>query len=359
MGAVTVATLQNLLAANRVMEAKALLISGEAASSNEELRGYALKIEQRLAQAKALLAQAASMEHGGKIEEAKVLYESVLFLAADYPGIEERLNRMNEALLLTRAVQRRNERFRHAQPTAAGKGGRWVRAVWMGMMGTGLAAAALLLMLVQLQSPLPETRIKAAPAPAGVQQAEPEPVRPLAQDNPQAPLPTKQIKAAPPAPASDPQTVPAPPTSPVPDKPAPSVPAESRAPVTASEEPQPPPAASGPHPLHTPAVNDQAPAGSQPPPPVAVSDQPTDLFYIVRPHDSLIAIARNRLCNEAAWQQIYQLNRNQIAHPDKVLPGMVLRLTGLENQCPQSHRPSSQADGRTSVNEGSEEKVNR
>ncbi|MDR2550688.1 MAG: LysM peptidoglycan-binding domain-containing protein [Desulfobulbus sp.] len=78
----------------------------------------------------------------------------------------------------------------------------------------------------------------------------------------------------------------------------------------------------------------------------------------MRRTDSLSSIARHELCDETAWQQIYQLNRDRIDDPDQVVPGMALRLTGLENRCPPAHHPASRAGNPAAEKTGGEEKTN-
>jgi len=315
MNATSVTTIQDLLAAGRIMEANALLIADEASGDDAELRGYAAEIDQRLTQAEALVAQAATMEQEGQVEAAKALYESVLLLAADFPDIGEHISRMDEALQLTRAVQRRSKRLRRSQSVATEKTNKRPWTAWgAGMIGMGLVAVLLLLMLIKPQLPPPNKRTAVAPAHA---------------------------IATTPAPASASQTTPEP-SIPGQDKPASSsVLAEKGHQATSSERQESPPAASGRHQLHAPGSGGQAPATFTFHSPTATSNRPTGL-YTVRPDDSLSSIARNELCNNMAWQQIYQLNRERIADPDKLLPGMVLRLNGLENRCPPARQPSSQ-----------------
>ncbi|HEY9765445.1 MAG TPA: N-acetylmuramoyl-L-alanine amidase [Chroococcales cyanobacterium] len=48
--------------------------------------------------------------------------------------------------------------------------------------------------------------------------------------------------------------------------------------------------------------------------------------YKVRTGDSLAAIAKRFLGSSSRWQEIFLLNRNQLSNPDRVYPGMILRL---------------------------------
>ncbi|MCL2457492.1 MAG: LysM peptidoglycan-binding domain-containing protein [Desulfobulbus sp.] len=359
MNNTTVTTVENLLAAGRIVEAKALLIPKEPSQNSEVLRKYSVEIERRLARAKALVTQAAALEREGKINEAKALYESVLPVAADFPGIAEHLSRMDEVVQLTRAVQRRSERLRHSRPAGAGMAApKKSRIIWA-VLGTGVVTAALLLAVTMLWAPQPapeKKRIKATPAPIVVP----------------SPAFTPPVTVAP-------STPPTPSTPPMPDRP--MVPVESQPPVVAAKqaESHPPPPAPDRTPAHDPLPPPQEPPSSAPdvphpllapepePPALAVSQAPAaaptgnqaaKLFYTVRRADSLSSIARNELCNDTAWQQIYQLNRDRITAPDLLLPGMVLRLTGLENRCPPAHQPASQKGSPAPAKSGREKRLN-
>ncbi|WP_310599161.1 LysM domain-containing protein [Desulfobulbus sp.] len=360
MNTTIVATIEALLAAGRVVEAKALLIPEELSATGEELRDCTAEIERRLAQAEALVAQAEALvaqakavESEGRIEEAKALYESVLPIAADFPGINEHLGRIDEALDLTRAVQRRGERLRHSRSEGPAKTGKKSRTIWT-VVRIGVAIVVLLLAVTMRQPSEPEKkRTEATPPPAPAPHAATgSPLSPaqdrsppsIAAGNTSPPAATEQPKPhhpppAPDKPAHDPQPQqlePPPATADVP-----------QAPQAPEPQPQPEPA----EPLPVPAT--PLPAAAPP-----TDDQPAELFYTVRRTDSLSSIARNELCDETAWQQIYQLNRDRITDPDQVVPGMSLRLTGLENHCPPPRQPASHAGSPAVEKTGREEKTN-
>nr|WP_245590158.1 LysM domain-containing protein [Desulfobulbus elongatus] len=309
----TVTAIRNLLAAGRVVEAQALLTAAGPTDDSEELRGSVAEIEQRLTRAAALATRAETMEREGKSGEAKALYEAVLLCAADFPGIREQIKRMDEALLLTRAVQRRGKRLRQSQPAGEDGASKRTRLLpWAGL-GAGLAVAALLLVPVAFRPPLPEKGVATATVPAIVPQsvpsaAAPPPTTPAPQDEPIPPQPVAvEIRPF----AADPEAA----------QPTPLPPEPTEAPARESLPPQEsPPQEDGQQQPHPPAAT---PTGEQP-----------ATLYTVRPGDSLSLIAERELCNELAWQQLYQLNRDRIATPNRLLPGMVLRLTGLENRCP-------------------------
>ncbi|MCL2340557.1 MAG: hypothetical protein FWC49_02515, partial [Proteobacteria bacterium] len=295
----TVATIQDLLASGRIMEAKALLITEEASVAGEELRDCAEEIEQRLAQAKALVAQAVTLERAGKIGEAKALYESVLPFAADLPGIGRHISRTEEALLLTRAVQRRSERLRRSRPVAAEPNNRRSKLVWAGA-GAGLTAAVLLLLAGRPQSPSPEQRMEmAAPAPVDIPQPAPEP-----------PKPPKQVHRLHPAHSSSTTAATHPAT-----------PAEIQPAAISAAQQEPPAAAPAPHPPLAPDAGGQAPAVHPQPASATPADRQSIVFYTVQPTDALFTIARTQLCNPAAWQQIFQLNQDRLTDPHKVPTG--------------------------------------
>jgi nucleoid-associated protein YgaU len=71
--------------------------------------------------------------------------------------------------------------------------------------------------------------------------------------------------------------------------------------------------------------------GLKPAPEGAEAGQAT---YVVGPGDSLIKIARNVLNDESRWEEIYELNRDQLESPDMLYVGTELRLPPLEKKAP-------------------------
>jgi nucleoid-associated protein YgaU len=311
---ITQATIQDMIRAGRIVEARTLLTMQESAFSAEELQGLNLELEQQLARAEAAISQAEELEISGKTEEAKALYESVLLFAVDYPGIQEHIKRLDEALLLTKAVKRRSRRIREFPPApkeaAAGK--RYLTVLGAGL-AVGLSVAILLLVL-------------AKPQPSQVPRSEKTtPVGPLAKEkaSPEAPVPI----------AAQQRTVS--PALPVAATPAPSLPEKSQdaeapspepAVLSQNELPQSPPA--------VPTHSENPAAAAVPTPLPTPNHQQQKDVYTVRPGDSLSLIAERLFCNEAAWRKIHQLNRDEIADPSILHPGMVLRLNNIENRCP-------------------------
>ncbi len=87
--------------------------------------------------------------------------------------------------------------------------------------------------------------------------------------------------------------------------------------------------ASAPGAMHTPtphsAAHKAVPAAPVPKP-VPTAKKRT---YTVKPGDSLPAIARHELGNEARWRELYAMNRGVVgSNPDLIQPGMVLTLPG-------------------------------
>lgn len=336
MDAVTAAMIQDMVAAGRIVEAKTLLTMGETSLTAEELRACSLEIEQRQTKAETLIAQAEAMERAGKNEAAKALYESVVLFAADFPGIQEHLKRTDEALLLTRAVQRRSQRLRGSLPPKAGSANKRSVALLGAGLAVALATAAFFLVQEKPQSQsvsLPEKTALKTPALA----ASPQAAIPPAVPAPASPPPETPRAREPSIPDPSPETPPqsaiaqaAPIFEPVS---APSAPAEPQTPSEekqttppSNELPQSPPAAPLPSPESL-ATND-----SYQRLPEQAKQNPT-AFYTVQPGDSLSLIAVRQFCHEDAWRKIYRLNREQIADPQKLLPGQVLRLTGVESRC--------------------------
>jgi nucleoid-associated protein YgaU len=50
--------------------------------------------------------------------------------------------------------------------------------------------------------------------------------------------------------------------------------------------------------------------------------------YTVKAGDTLSHIAKEHLGNAGAYMKIFELNKDQLADPDKIKPGQVLRLPG-------------------------------
>lgn len=63
------------------------------------------------------------------------------------------------------------------------------------------------------------------------------------------------------------------------------------------------------------------------------------LIYVVAPGDTLISIARNVLGDETRWEEIYELNRDQLESPDLIVPGMKLKLPERKRVSKPASRP--------------------
>lgn len=288
----TAPTFRELIAAGRIVEAKALLAIEENATENEELLACSQEIDQRYTQAASLVAQAESLEREGKSAAAKAMYESILSVAADFPGLEEHIKRMEEALLLTRAVQHRCERLRAPQPeSAAAKNPPRLLPWIVGGLAIGLSAAAWLL-FTTAPKPLPPA---ATPPSVPLSAAEPSvaPSRPL-------------VPAPPPAPIDPVQS------APVASKPSMEAPNAAQAAPTSS-----PPAA----------------------PPPATAQQPSEQ-YVIQAGDSLSKIAEQLFCHEPLWHELYARNRAILHNPAHLQVGDVLQLHGIVSRCPSPPSPS-------------------
>ncbi|MCX4526866.1 MULTISPECIES: LysM peptidoglycan-binding domain-containing protein [unclassified Streptomyces] len=101
-----------------------------------------------------------------------------------------------------------------------------------------------------------------------------------------------------------------------------SVPAAPEPPATHSR-PAPPQAMHAPHtPTPGSAAHKSVPAAPTKPAPAAKKRT-----YTVKSGDSLSAIARRELGNEARWRELYAMNRGVVgSNPDLIRPGMVLTL---------------------------------
>lgn len=322
MPTVSTTTIQELIISGRIVEARALLAVDGSTLPPEERDTLLLEIDKRASQADALIAQAELMEQEGRNEEAKALYASVLAIAVDYPGIDEHIKRMDEALFLARAVQRRNKRIRETVSHKDNKKRNWLLPVLGTGLVAGLAAAALILVVNKPASP-----------PAGSHEPAPphNPVTASAQQTADPPTPVRSADTLPSATTSSQlsQQMPTPTSS-----------ADPQPRVThVAEEPQaaePTPPAATPTPAATPATPPpvEALAPSATLPPASQSPSAQNDYYTVQPGDSLSQIAEHQLCHEPSWRALYHLNQDRIADPRKLQPGMQLRLNGLERRCP-------------------------
>lgn len=322
MDTITQATIQDMIRAGRIVEARTLLTMQESAFSAEELQGLNLELEQQLARAEAAISQAEESEISGKTEEAKALYESVLLFAVDYPGIQEHIKRLDEALLLTKAVKRRSRRIRESPPApkeaAAGK--RYFTVLGAGL-AVGLSVAILLLVLAKPQPQQVPLQEKASPDTATPMAASSQSIDSSVAPAP-APLPPEKSQKEKPSQPSEQLASTTAELSPPEPAPPPSEPAV----LSQNELPQSPPA--------VPTHSENPAAAAVPTPLPTPNHQQQKDVYTVRPGDSLSLIAERLFCNEAAWRKIHQLNRDEIADPSILHPGMVLRLNGIENRCP-------------------------
>jgi nucleoid-associated protein YgaU len=69
-----------------------------------------------------------------------------------------------------------------------------------------------------------------------------------------------------------------------------------------------------------------SPPGQQLTLPTGPPVQPRPRIYIVRPGDTLSAIARRELGSASRWPEIFALNRDVITNPDLIVPDAVLIL---------------------------------
>ena len=195
MDTIPAATIQDMIKAGRIVEARTLLTVQESALSTEELRAFTLELEQRQAEAEAAISQAERLEISGKTEEAKALYESVLLFAVDYPGIQEHVKRMDEALLLTKAIKHRSRRIRESSsvPKKRTAGKRLLTLLGTGVAG-GLTVAILLLLLEKPEpQQIPFSEKTSPTAPGQTLAAKPQEVKAAATEPSAPPLKEKAI----------------------------------------------------------------------------------------------------------------------------------------------------------------------
>jgi nucleoid-associated protein YgaU len=315
---ITKQNIEDMIRDGRIMEAGTLLTMQQSAFSPEKVQALKLELEKLSARAKAAISQAEDLEISGRIEEARALYQSVLLYAVDYPGIQEHIKRLDEALRLTRAVKLRSRRIRKTSPAPKeAAGGKRRMAILGAVMAVGLTVAILLLVVPKPQPLLVTAPEKTVPAdPPARERESPAPSEPVAAQQPpvSSAIPVAASVAAPSAPplAETPQAGESSPAEPVG--------------LSQNELLQSPPA--------LPSTDDENGAAVIVSASVPATDNQPPNSYTVRPGDSLSLIAKRLFCNESAWRKIYQLNRDEIADSNILHSGMVLRLDGIENRCP-------------------------
>lgn len=262
-----------------------MLALDDGALAEDECRALKAELDRLYDEAEGRVAKAEALEQAGWNEEAKAAYESVLSVAVDFPDVQDHVKRLEEALALTKAVQRRNRRLRHA-PKTRGKTSATKRRLPM-LLGGGLTVAAAGMLLLFWFAP----QAQQSPPPVATE-------------------PDLTVQTTPPPTA--PVTVPTEPTSTPPEQ----------------------PAVAGP--IAPPPTDEAPPAAAAPPAEAAPAPKPTDATYTVQAGDSLSLIALRQLCNQDAWKKIYQRNKKAIRDPQILLPGTQLQLSGIENHCPQA-----------------------
>lgn len=293
-----------LIAAGRVVEAGTLLaMHGEELPSDmrQELEQERQRLWQR---ASTLVNEGEALEQAGWTEEAWSTYQKAAKIACDFPGLQDTLKRMTEAVDLTRAVQHRSKRIRQNATRVvrtANTSRRRASLVLAAVVILGIGAGLWFVKGPLQPSPPPQQNNSprpgdsASPAAETTATAVPPTVAPTAEPTPPHPLPdtgsTAPSHQAPP-PSAPPTTVP-----------------EAVAPPVATVQP----------------------SAVQPPP-----TSPTSFTYTVQTGDTLTLIAERQLCSVEAWSKIYKKNRKLISHANKLTIGTQLDLSGLPNRCQRS-----------------------
>lgn len=308
MSQIPAADIHALISSGRIVEAGTLLtmhgedIPADARQELEEER------ERLWNSATTLVAEGEALEQAGWTEEARAVYAKAAAVACDYPGIQETIRRMDEALALTRAVQHRSTRIR-AQ--AKSKGPNKKRSNRLPRMLAGFAFLGIVVGLwyfvgrQYLQSP----GVAPSPPQSPTQVLPASETTAMVATTQPALAPTQSQAAPEPIVATEQQPIPEPEPVPQPQ----GQPSTAEAPVASLPLPEIPPAAPAPPP----------------------ESPPQSENYIVQFGDSLSLIAERRLCNRDGWQAIHRKNRRIVQHPDKLTPGMQLELGGIESRCPQ------------------------
>jgi hypothetical protein len=322
---VTAATIRETLQAGRLIEAGTLLTMGGEELSVEEHREIDDEINRMHTEAKALLAQAEQLEKAGNIEEARRKYGAVQAVAVDFPGIDEHIKRLDEALLLARAVRHRSRRIRSAAHQAAPQKKRG--PMWA-LVGGSVLILALVFVVVSDRQQIDQVPSEEAAPPVsdrgdGVPVVAAELVQEAAPGLEAALVaPVQPVQTTAPVVMTTPSGEPL--SGPVVQTTLEPLPELDLAPVGAvvtREDPQP---------------------GTQPPDPAAgesdaADSAPSEEFfftYSVQPGDTLGDIALRQLCWFGAWENIYEQNRELIPGPEKLPVGTILRLDRRDSRCP-------------------------
>ncbi len=289
-------TIRETIKTGRIVEARTLLTLHENTLSEEERSALDQELDRLHDEAKALIVKAEAMESEGRAEEAKALFEAVFIFAADFPGIQSHVKRIEETLFLTRAVKRRSRRIREAIPLEQRVP---LKKQSARPLGTILAAGtiALILLLVFLKNQFPSSITYKTEQNTSVQITSVQPI-------------------------------------PVPEKPLSQEPTETKVEQPVVSEP-----------VNLPEVKEPQTATSIPVQPADTATQTTESSkniekkeneeerYTVQRGDSLSHIAERIFCYPDAWKKIYELNRKQVTDPNQLLPGMVLELKGIKSHC--------------------------
>ena len=297
-----------LIAAGRVVEAGTLLaMHGEELPPDmrQELEQERQRLWQRASE---LMSEGEALEQAGWTEEAWTTYQKAAKIACDFPGIQETIKRLEEAVTLTKAVQHRSKRIRQNATRAAGRAN-----------GSRRRSPLLLTAVVVLALGAGWWLLKAPPTTI------------------QSPVQTPPVTTAATAPATGETGVTAPSPSSVAEPTAEALPpqTETSEPTTASTAATVPPQPTPTTPVPEATASNATPPTTTPIPPATPPSRPTALTYTVQAGDTLSLIAERQLCSVEAWSKIYKKNRKLISHAHKLTIGTQLDLSGLPNRCQQ------------------------
>ena len=289
-------TIQETIKAGRIVEARTLLTLQESTLSEKERSALDQEIDRLHDEANALIVKAEAMENEGRAEEAKALYEAVLIFAADFPGIQSHVKRIEESLFLTRAVKRRSRRIRESMPLGQRVPPKKQSSRPLGaILATGIIA--LILFLFFLKNQFPGSTPKKIEQETSVQIASVQPISAPEKAQPLEPTATKVEQPV----VSEPVNLP-----------------EVKEPQVAASIPV--------QPTGTATQTAESSQNNE-------KKQNDEERYTVQRGDSLSLIAERMLCYRDAWKKIYELNRKQVTDPNQLHPGMVLELKGIKSHC--------------------------
>gem|GEM_PF-6042497 len=335
------------IAAAQLIEAGTLLKVHGDKLSPEQKRRLKTDIKRQQDKAERLVLRAEKAENQGLIADSIALLEQAALLAADLPQLREKLDKLGETAILTRAVKNKAMRREQVPPPASSPSSSPVKKTVF------FAVIIILLMIAvylvgrssSLKNSTPQLRNKPAEAEITPQPQDKAPLIPENQtaSEPQAaPAPKQDSTALPPAGTEEvpsfqgikklPPMLEAPQASP-PDEIQSIIPEDgTKIKALLPEMPD----------FLTPLENVADPDEQQATPTSSTAQkmatsQNLPKTYIIQPGDSLSLIAYRLFCNEKERVKLYEMNKDILESPRNLKPGTTIRIyspiISIDNLC--------------------------